>query len=110
MSGYHRGKSPGVGSAVRVASDGAAAVSVFVEHRDHIDVVRTDMMMPVMDGPSLIKILKLLEPEIRIIGASGIDVGAMVEQSIQAGVTNFLSKSYSGENLLRALGKASIKE
>jgi PAS domain S-box-containing protein len=85
------------------ACDGAEAVSLYVEHRDRIDVVLTDMMMPIMDGPSLIKVLRRLEPDLRIIGASGIAAGSMVAQSMQAGVKQFLPKPYSAEILLGTL-------
>lgn len=56
-----------------------------------------------MDGPSLIKVLRRLEPAVRIIGASGIASNAQVAQSRQAGVNHFLPKPYTAETLLRAI-------
>jgi CheY-like chemotaxis protein len=37
-----------------------------------VAVVVTDMAMPIMDGPATILALKALNPEIRIIGSSGL--------------------------------------
>lgn len=88
------------GYSVLVAADGADAVSTFVEYREHIAVVLTDMMMPIMDGPSLIKILRRLDPTVRIIGASGIASNAQIARSLQAGVSHFLAKPYTAETLL----------
>lgn len=88
------------GYSVLVAADGAEAVSTFVEFREHIAVVLTDMMMPITDGPSLIKILRRLDPGVRIIGASGIASNAQLARSLQAGVKHFLAKPYTAETLL----------
>lgn len=91
------------GYSVLVAADGAEAVTTFVDYREHIAVVLTDMMMPIMDGPSLIKFLRRLEPGVRIIGASGIASNAQIARVLQAGVTHFLAKPYSAETLLLTL-------
>lgn len=91
------------GYSVLVAADGAEAVTTFVDYREHIAVVLTDMMMPIMDGPSLIKILRRLEPGVRIIGASGIASNAQIARALQAGVTHFLAKPYSAKTLLLTL-------
>jgi PAS domain S-box-containing protein len=85
------------------ASDGAEAISLFINQRDRINVVLTDMMMPVMDGPTVIRILKRLEPRIRVIGASGIADGELVAQSRAAGMKAFLAKPYTAEALLGSL-------
>jgi PAS domain S-box-containing protein len=85
------------------ASNGAEAVSLYIEHADRIAVVLTDMMMPSMDGPALVRILKHLAPEVRIIGASGIASGGLVAQSMRLGVKHFLPKPYQAEMLLRTL-------
>jgi len=56
-----------------------------------------------MDGPTLVKTLKLLDPALCIIGASGISTSNLVEDAKQAGITQFILKPYSAETLLCAL-------
>jgi len=93
------------GYKVLLASDGSEAISVFVAHQDEIAVVLTDMMMPIMDGPATIKVLRRLSPDLRIIGASGINANGKVAKSLDAGVNDFLPKPYTAETLLKAIHK-----
>lgn len=88
------------GYRVLVATDGADAVAVFASHRESIAVMLTDMMMPVMDGPELIKIVRHLSPELPILAASGV----LADDNIAAlGVHTFLPKPYTAEKLLKIL-------
>lgn len=59
------------GYRVLTAADGTEAVSCYVQHKNEIGAVITDMMMPHMDGQAVIKALKHINPQVRIIVASG---------------------------------------
>lgn len=83
-----------------VAEDGAQAIVLFADHRDEIAVVLTDMMMPVMNGPALIAALRRIDPEVKIIAASGLSTEASGLASGSSGVRHFLSKPYSADHLL----------
>ena len=83
------------------AEDGAHAIAVFARHRDKIAVVLTDMMMPVMDGPALIMAIYRIDPDARIIAASGLS--AHLARATTAGVKHFLAKPYSAATLLRTI-------
>ncbi|MCR4373786.1 MAG: ATP-binding protein, partial [Acidobacteria bacterium] len=91
------------GYRVLLASDGAEAVALHARHADEIDVVVTDMMMPVMDGASVIQALVKTNPGVRIIAVSGRASCSEALPKIGAGVIQFLVKPYSPETLLRAL-------
>ena len=97
------------GYKVLLASDGSEAVSVYVKHQAEISVVLTDMMMPIMDGPATIQVLRRLNPNVRVIGASGISSNGKVAKAVSGGLTHFLPKPYSAETLLRAI-KNSLSE
>jgi CheY-like chemotaxis protein len=88
------------GYRVITASDGAEAIALYARQPGKIALVLTDMMMPVMDGTATIQVLKRINPSVRIIAASGIDSGATLAQSSQAGVHDFLVKPYTAETLL----------
>jgi two-component system cell cycle sensor histidine kinase/response regulator CckA len=91
---------------VLVANNGAHAISMFAVNRDKINLVLTDMMMPIMDGPATIIALKQIDPKVVIIAASGLDVNGANERAQAAGVKHFLTKPYSAGKVLRAIKKA----
>jgi len=94
------------GYRVLVAANGALAVALFAQHIDRVDLVLTDMMMPVMDGPATILALRQIRPNVRIIGASGIEHNGMLAQAVGAGLKHFLPKPYTADVLLRTLADA----
>ena len=92
------------GYRVLTASDGTEAVALFAQHKDDIDLVLTDMVMPFLDGPATISALRRLDPDVRIIAASGLSeneqvVGDMVN-------TTFLLKPFTTEKLLTTVHQA----
>lgn len=89
---------------VITAGNGAEGVSLFAQHPPAgIAVVLTDMMMPVMDGPAMIQVLRRIHPEVRVVTASGITGGENQARAADLGVTHFLSKPYTAETLLTVL-------
>ena len=91
------------GYKVLLAVDGSEAVSMYVVHQNEIAVVLTDMMMPVMDGPATIQVLRRLNPSLKIIGASGISANGKVAKAANGGLNHFLPKPYTADTLLRAI-------
>jgi PAS domain S-box-containing protein len=88
------------GYSVLLADDGAQAIGIFAQHRGDIALVLTDMMMPIMDGPTLIFALQRIDPRVRVIAASGLHSGADVARAALAGVVHFLAKPYTAEAML----------
>jgi signal transduction histidine kinase/CheY-like chemotaxis protein len=94
------------GYRVLLAGDGAEAIAVYKHHQADIAVVVTDMMMPLMDGAATIRELVRLNPEVRIIAASGLATDAQAAGAAAARVTYFLPKPYTAETLLAAISSA----
>ena len=61
------------------------------------------MMMPIMDGPATIQVLRRMNPAVRIIGASGLSEPGDAAQAASRGVEYFLTKPFTAETLLKAL-------
>ncbi|HEY6189198.1 MAG TPA: PAS domain S-box protein [Pyrinomonadaceae bacterium] len=93
------------GYKVLTASDGTEAVALYAENKDQIRVVLTDMMMPFMDGPATIRALQRLDPQVKIIAASGLPASDKSAEALSAGVKIFLPKPYTAEKLLKALAE-----
>ena len=91
------------GYRVLTAADGAEGVRVFADHRDEIDVVIVDMMMPVMDGASTIHAIRTLAPHTRIVAVSGVPRQQRELRERLPSVPVFLSKPYTTDALLQAV-------
>ncbi len=91
------------GYRVLLASDGAEATALYAARRQDIAAVLTDMMMPTMDGPAAIQVLIRINPDVRIIAASGLNANGMESRAINAGVKHFIPKPYTAETLLKTL-------
>jgi CheY-like chemotaxis protein len=83
--------------------NGADALNVYLNHPGEIDVVFTDMMMPVMDGPALIGALRRQDPCVKILAASGLNTTADTIRAAGEGVHHFISKPYLPRDLAMAI-------
>ncbi len=91
------------GYRVLEAESGADAVEKFRAHHADIKLVITDMTMPAMDGATVIKKIREIDPGARIIAASGL--GAQ-EAARVPGVLHFLPKPLTADTLMRAVSDA----
>jgi CheY-like chemotaxis protein len=88
---------------VLTASDGAGALALYQQHARAIDLVVTDMMMPVMDGAALVQELRRMRPQMKIVCVSGLGSKAGSGEIAQLKPNAFLAKPYSAEKLLIVL-------
>jgi len=82
------------------ASDGTEAVAAFTAHRGEIKAVIVDMLMPHMDGPATIRVLRKLEPQVRLIAASGLMDAQRAKDATGLDDLYFLMKPFTAESLL----------
>ena len=95
------------GYVVHIAADGAEALQVFKQHHADIAVALVDLDMPVMDGPTAIKAMKAINPQVHIITVSGsgdISRPRRIEESELQ-----LKKPYSMGTLLQGLRQVLAK-
>ncbi len=85
------------------AGDGAEALAVLMENRAELQLVLTDMSMPVMDGAATIRALRKIEPRLLIIATTGLTVGGQSDVVQAGGVQAFLRKPYTADKLLTTL-------
>ena len=91
------------GYRVLTATDGADALAVYVQHKDEIAAVLTDMMMPVMDGSATIYALMRINPAVKIIAVSGLNENGNAIKSSHSRIKYFLTKPYSAGTLLKTI-------
>ena len=90
-----------MGYRVLTAADGKEAMSVYAERGHEIDLVLTDMSMPVMDGPTLIAALRSENPAVRIIASSGLSTAEGIGVDSTGRAVPFLPKPYTADTMLR---------
>ncbi|HKS37827.1 MAG TPA: ATP-binding protein, partial [Verrucomicrobiae bacterium] len=88
---------------VLLARDGAEAASLYRQYRDTIDVVITDLMMPVMDGAALVRSLRSMSPQVKIICVSGLASESKLTEVDKSTISAFLHKPYTTKQLLTTL-------
>jgi CheY-like chemotaxis protein len=86
------------GYRVFTTGSGEEAVALFTCHREDVNLVIVDLIMPGMNGQVLISTLRDLKPEIRVIAVSGVPV-----QPQQVGADHFLKKPYGTPVLLKTV-------
>lgn len=91
---------------VLLASHGAKAVALFTEHRAAVALVVTDIAMPVMDGPATIAALRAFDPEVRIVGSSGLTLHGELTRTEGLALDGFIPKPYVAEAMLSTLAEA----
>jgi PAS domain S-box-containing protein len=91
------------------AEDGAQALEIYTRRRSDISLVLVDMMMPVMDGPTLIAALLRMDANVGIVGVTGRTTAAITTQLARMGVTQILNKPYDANLLLRTVAAMLLK-
>ena len=85
------------------AADGAEGLAVFMQNRAAIAAIVTDMLMPGMDGPTFVRVVRRIEPKIRIIGISGVDEATAAADLESLGLSALITKPFTGASLAFAL-------
>ena len=93
------------GYTVMEAADGEAALEVLKIHKGAIDLLISDVKMPNMDGPTLVRTARRLRPEMRVIFISGYDAGALNNSNENGEEFHFLPKPFGLKQLV-----AKVKE
>lgn len=98
------------GYRVLTAEDGAEGVAIYAEQKKAIDLVITDIMMPVMDGAAMVSALRKLNADVRVMGVSGYvgrpDVEGLDTALKDLGVMTILEKPFTTDVLLEAVAEA----
>lgn len=92
---------------VQTAADGAAAFARLEALEWKIDVVISDVRMPVMDGVELTRHIRQHHPELPVVLISGYTAGRNLELEDTDDPVVFLSKPFTSQEIVDAIGEAS---
>ena len=91
------------GYSVLEAGNGVEAIEVLAKNGGQVDLVVSDVVMPEMDGPTLLKELRKRNPELKIIFVSGYAEEAFAKSLPQGEQFSFLPKPFTLKQLVGAV-------
>jgi PAS domain S-box-containing protein len=98
------------GYRVITADDGIKGTSRYAMSLDEIKLVITDLDMPNLDGVTMIRVLRQMNPRLKVIVSSGIlsreQMDARMTELTSLGVNAFLDKPYTADQILQAVHSA----
>jgi signal transduction histidine kinase len=89
------------GLTVLEAGDGQSAIDTLTQHREQVDLLVLDLMMPGLDAATTLRSLRALRPDLPVIVQSGYseeDASRSLEQA--GGRVTFLQKPFSVQTML----------
>jgi NarL family two-component system response regulator LiaR len=86
------------------ANNGAEAVRICPHLKP--DVILMDLVMPKMDGPAAIRIIRERWPEMQVIALTSFQEKELVQDALQAGAISYLLKNISAAGLAEAIREA----
>ncbi len=87
------------------ASNGKDALELYEKHRAEIRLVILDLIMPGMDGKHCLEALRNMDPNVRVLIASGQPKPGMAEDLRVAGAMDFIAKPFDIPQLLETIRK-----
>ena len=83
------------------AESGERAIEIYEKEKDRIDLVILDIGMPGIGGYKCIEQLVKIDPEIKVIIASGYATSDRVEEMLKSGAADFIDKPYRLTDMLK---------
>lgn len=80
--------------------DGSSGVVTYKERADEIDVVILDMNLPSMAGPDVYRAMQGINPDVKVIVASGYDEQDVVTRFGELQPTSILKKPFNAQMLI----------
>ncbi|MBW1742991.1 MAG: response regulator, partial [Deltaproteobacteria bacterium] len=92
-----------MGYEVMLAASGKEAVETYEEHKDEIDLVILDMIMPEMGGGEAYDRIKEANPQVRALLSSGYSIDGQANSILERGCDGFIQKPFDMNALSREI-------
>jgi len=88
-----------LGYRVYSAGSGQEAIAVYMEKHGEIDLVILDMILPGLSGGDTFDHLRLIDPDMKVLLASGYSINGKAQQILDRGCNGFIQKPFRLEIL-----------
>jgi len=88
---------------VITAYSGKDAVAIYQSQKEEIDLVILDMIMPEMGGGDAFELMKIINPDIRVILSSGYSLNGQAASIMKQGCKTFIQKPFSIDELSKKI-------
>lgn len=95
-----------LGYDVILADNGKTGLERYKNNHQNIDAILLDMVMPEMDGRDCFRGLQKINPDVRVVLASGFSVREDVDEMVVSGLKDVIRKPYSAAEVSQALANA----
>jgi PAS domain S-box-containing protein len=95
-----------LGFEVLLAEDGEAAISLYREKQERVKIVILDVVMPKLSGLETFRMLKAINPNVRVIVSSGFGPDQRIASILNEGAKGFLQKPFSIKDLSTMIAEA----
>lgn len=85
------------------AANGVEALEKYKDHSKDIDVVILDLIMPKMGGVQCLLELLKMNPDLKVVIASGFSVNGQTKDALRSGAKGFINKPFNRMEMLRTL-------
>lgn len=90
------------------ANDGKEAVDTYkelLESGQKPDLVIMDITMDKMDGITALKLLKKMDPDVKVVMCSSLTSQHIVVEAVRSGAKHFISKPFDKDNVIETIQK-----
>ena len=98
-----------LGVSFLTAKNGEEGLKVLKEHANEIDIVVTDISMPIMNGLDMIKEIKVLYPNLEIVIMTAHTESKYMAEATQYGVNDYLLKPFDFIKFIELINQKKLK-
>lgn len=91
------------GYTVFKAPEGESALKIYEEKKDGIDLIILDLIMPGMGGKKCLEGLLQINPDVKVVVASGYSPEGTVKSFLEGGAKHFISKPFNMKEMLQVV-------
>ena len=93
------------GYKILTAPDGESALTLYQEKKESISLIILDLIMPGMGGRRCLEELMNMNPQVKVVIASGYSVNGPAKEALEAGAKGFIEKPYNIKQMLKIVRK-----